>query len=413
LRRTDVIGVPLSVSIIDLHEFKLVNEALGPVLADMALVEVAQRIRRTVRLDDTVARLGGDEFAVLMVDGYTSVEALAAIERVLQAIAEPLSLDGQSATLSATAGVVTNRGEDSTALELLRNADTALTSAKASSPGHAVVFEATMAEEVSERLEMRNAFIEALENDHLRLVYQPIISTETGRIVSLEGLARWTHADRGPISPGVFIPLAEENDLITDVGRWALRTACEQVVAWDAQGIDGFTVSVNMSGQELRDDAVLARVGSVLDATGVDPGRIVIEITESVLIDDTDFVANRIRGLRELGVELAIDDFGTGYSSLSYLQRYEFDVLKIDRAFVGPLAGGKGAREREIVASIISLARGLGAKTVAEGIENHSEYKVLQDLGCDRAQGFLFYRPLEVENATDALISSRTEATAA
>jgi len=252
-----------------------------------------------------------------------------------------------------------------------------------------------------------------LETRGLRLAYQPIIDTFTGQIVSLEALARWTHPDRGEISPNVFIPIAESSGLISRLGDWALKTACKQVVAWDKAGYSFFTVSVNVSGHQLREDDYIQRVREILDATGVDPTRIIVEITESVLIDDTDFVASRIRSLRELGLALAIDDFGTGYSSLSYLQRYEFDYLKIDSGFVRPLGNDDDAQEREIVSAIVQLAQGLGAITVAEGIENVEEMTALEKLGCDRLQGFLFYRPIEVEAIEGALASSIDEAQAA
>lgn len=409
LRRTDVSGIPLSLAIIDLNDFKTVNDSLGPILADQALVECADRIRRTVRINDIVARLSGDEFGLLMPDGYSSVETVAVVERVLDAIREPFTLERRPVRLSATGGIAMNAGEDIPALELLRRADTALSIAKTTANGQALLFQEEMGREVNERLELRNGFANAIENDELRLVYQPIVSVSTGHIRSLEALARWTHPTLGPVSPSVFIPIAEESDQIHAVGEWALRSACEQIVAWDRAGISGFTVSVNMSGYQLRDDETVDKVAAILEETGVKPNRLVIEITESVLIDDSDFTRRRIAALRALGLSLAIDDFGTGYSSLSYLQRYDFDILKIDKAFVEQLANAENIREREIVRSIINLARGLSAVTVAEGIETHAEYKVLQNLGCDNGQGYLFYRPLEVSVVTAELVA-RTEA---
>ncbi len=406
IRRASVMAESVTIAIIDLDDFKTINDALGPVLADQVLIEVAQRIRRSIRISDTVARLSGDEFGVLMPDGYSSVEALAACERVLEDVARPFEIENRTISPHATAGLTTDANGESTATELLRNADVALTQAKTHMAGRALLYEDSMSHDVSERLELRTSFQQALTNGELRLAYQPIVDFDSGDIVSFEALARWRHPERGEISPAVFIPIAEDSNYISELGEWALRTACHQAIEWISAGFVDFTVSVNMSGHQLREVDVIPRVQAILDETGVDPERITIEITESVLIDDTDFIAERIRALRDMGVSLAIDDFGTGYSSLSYLQRYEFDILKIDRAFVSPLATDAGTREREIVAAIISLARGLGALTVAEGIEREEEFAMLSSLGCDRAQGFLFYRPTEVEDIPEIMAAA-------
>ncbi len=403
MRRSSISGTAVSIAIIDLDDFKTINDALGPVLADQALVEAGARIRRSVRLGDIVARLGADEFGVLMPDGYSSLEALASIERVLAELRLPFELDRHPLSLDATGGMSRDIGGEDTASVLLREADTALGTAKRHSPGKAVMFEEAMGSAVTERLDLRTGFERALQNDEMRLVYQPILDMSTGRIVSLEALSRWCHPDRGEVSPSVFIPIAEESNTISALGDWALRTACEQVNEWSRRGLSEFTVSVNMSGLTLVEDDMISRVSAILRQTKVDPSRIIIEITETVLIDDTEFIAERISKLRSLGLALAIDDFGTGYSSLSYLQRYEFDYLKIDQAFVRPLSAPENVKEREIVAAIVGLAQGLGAVTIAEGIENESEHEVLSDLNCDRAQGFLFHRPKEVSELFEIL----------
>ncbi len=406
-RRASVTGVRTVAVIVDLDDFKSINDDLGSDRADHVLVEVAQRIRRAVRLHDPVARLNGDEFGILLADGYSDIEALAAIERVLVEVGQPFAIDGIDVKLNATAGLVGDDDGRLDASQMLRRADTALSAAKATTPGGALVFEETMEEVISERLGLRRALDHALDNDLLRLAYQPILDAASGEIVSMEALSRWTHPDRGPVSPAVFIPIAEETGDIIRLGDWVIRSAARQIFAWEIAGFENFTVSVNMSGHQLREDDVITKVASIVEETGLDPSRLIVEITESVLIDDTDFIAQRLRDLRSLGVSLAIDDFGTGYSSLSYLQRYEFDILKIDRSFVIPLADPERIREREIVRSIISLARGLGAKTVAEGIEGEAEYEVLQELGCDRVQGFLFHQPLEVGQIPDVLARNR------
>ena len=406
IRRASISGASVAVAIINIDEFRSINEGLGPSLADQVLVEIAQSVRRAVRMNDIVARLNGDEFGILMPDGYSSLEAMHAVERVIREIREPINIGGHVLTLQASAGLVLDTDGSNTGVSLLRNADTALDAAKQEHRGETVIFEESMGEAVSERIELRNTLETAIRENQLRLVYQPIVSIETGAIISMEALARWEHPTRGAISPVVFIPIAESAGLIVELGDWALRSACTQVVNWAASGMDNFTVSVNMSGHQLREENIITRVKHILRDTGVDPRRITIEITESVLIDDTDFIAHRINALRDLGLKLAIDDFGTGYSSLSYLTRYEFDVLKIDRSFVIPLADPDRVREREIVNAMITLAQSLGAVTVAEGIEESEEFDVLRSLGCDYAQGYLFWRPLELEAVAQAFSDS-------
>lgn len=407
IRRSSVSGATIAVAIINVDQFRTVNEGLGPSLADQVLIEVAQAIRRSVRIRDVVARLNGDEFGVLMPDGYSAMEAVHAVERIIGEIASPITIGGHTLTLQSTAGVVLDSDGSNTGVSLLRNADTALDVAKNSHRGRTVLFEESMGEAASERIELRNTLETAIRENQLRLVYQPLVDIKSGEIVSMEALSRWEHPTRGNISPAVFIPIAESAGLISALGEWALRTACNQVVAWESEGMDGFTVSVNMSGHQLREENIIGRVRHILDETGISPGRITIEITESVLIDDTDFIAHRIEALRDLGLGLAIDDFGTGYSSLSYLTRYEFDVLKIDRSFVVPLGDPARVREREIVKAMIDLARSLGAVTVAEGIEEIPEFETLAELGCDYAQGYLFYYPLELDQVAPAFAKSR------
>ena len=403
LRRTSISASSVSLAIVNLDDFRLVNEGYGTVTADQVLIEVAHRIRQSVRLNDIVARLNGDEFGILMPDGYSAFEAERVVQRILEDVTEPITTNGRSISLRATAGLVLNGDGSATGIDMLRDADTALDTAKSTSRGSVVLFEEAMGKEASERIELRNLLKDALATKKLRLAYQPIVDIETGEIASLEALSRWQDDSRGNISPATFIPIAESAGMITELGEWALRTACEQVVEWARLGYDHFTVSVNMSGHQLREENVITKVSRILKETKVDPARITIEITESVLIDDTDFIAHRIRALRELGLRLAIDDFGTGYSSLSYLRRYEFDVLKIDRSFVIPLADDANKREREIVNAMIKLAQALGAITVAEGIEEAEEYGVLRTLGCDLAQGYLLWYPMESYEVIAAL----------
>lgn len=413
IRRSSVSNNGVAMAIINLDDFRLINEGYGTTIADELLIELSHRVRQAVRSEDSVARLNGDEFGILMPGGYSSVEAANVVERILEEFTEPVDVAGSTIVLRATAGLVMNSDDSVTGISLLRDADTALDAAKQTNRGGLLQFEDAMGEEVSERVLLRNMLNDAIQTDQLRLAFQPIVDMETGSIVSMEALSRWHHGDRGDIPPSTFIPIAEATGMISELGEWALRTACMHVVAWAEHGFDDFTVSVNMSGHQLREENMISEVKGVLDETGVDPSRMTIEITESVLIDDTDFIAERIRALRDLGLRLAIDDFGTGYSSLSYLRRYEFDVLKIDRSFVVPLANDINKREREIVNAMIKLAQALGAVTVAEGIEENEEYAVLRTLGCDYAQGFLFWHPIEGNDVLGVLDQQSADRSAA
>ncbi len=412
IRRTDITGSSLAVITFNIRDFKAVNDALAPTVADEVLINFSSLIRKTARLDDTVARLGGDEFVLLMRNAPSAADAVALAERILEVLAQPIFVDTHEITIQADAGVVFEADADVEAHNLVRDSNIALSVAKQSGSASVVLFEAAMALEVTERLELRSGITRGLEKDEFRLVYQPVIDIASGNVRSLEALSRWIHPRLGAISPLTFIEIAEQSDQIDAVGDWALRTACRQIRSWDEEGLSGFGVGVNMSVHQLRREDIVSRVLRIVDEAEVDPGLVTIEVTESVLIDNTDVVAARMRALRTAGFPLAIDDFGTGYSSLGYLQRYEFDILKIDKVFVDPLADPEREREREVVRSIISLARGLGAKTVAEGIEEQVQYEVLADLGCDYAQGYLMYRPLEVADCTEVLRSAPVRAKA-
>ena len=406
IRRASVFGSSVALAVINIDDFRLVNEGYGTAFADRVLIEVATRIRAASRRQECLARLNGDEFGLLFPNGYTEHDTEVVLDRVLSLLESPINIDGRSLAVRATAGIAIDSSGESSALEMLSQADTALDSAKKTHRGAVLHFESEMGIEVSSRVEIRNKLRTAIENEELRLNFQPVVDMATGRIVSLEALARWRDETLGDVSPGTFVPIAESGGMIVDLGDWALRCACNHLSEWTERGGVDVSVSVNMSAHQLRDDRILERVESILDETGVDRTRITIEITESVLLDDSNFIADRVQALRQLGVRLAIDDFGTGYSSLSYLSRYDFDYLKIDRSFVKPLRFDDNTREREIVNAMIKLAQALGARTVAEGIEENEEYAVLRTLGCDYAQGYLFFRPVEAEEVLGLLQKS-------
>ena len=406
IRRASVNETNLAVGIINIDDFRVINEGYGAEIADQVLIAFALRIRQAISQDAILSRLGGDEFGILLANSADEAEARHAIQEILDVLNRPIWVEGQSISVQSSAGLIVTDDTDSTAQSMLRKSSTALDSAKALDRGHIATFNDAMGAKVAERAELRDMLRVALQKNELRLVYQPILDIDSGKIVSFEALARWTVPDRGPISPAIFIPIAEASNLINDLGCWALRTACNQVKEWEKAGLTDFTVTVNFSGKQLLDPDVTTKVDEILTESAVLPERITIEITESVLIDDTETISARFRELRTLGVGLAIDDFGTGFSSLSYLRRYEFDLLKIDRSFVVSLGKEDNQRDRDIVSAMIFLAQSLGAKTVAEGIEHDAEFDALRSLGCDRAQGFLFWKPIEAEDVERVLRQS-------
>lgn len=402
-RRASVRKSSVAIAVIDIDDFRSVNDGYGTAVGDRVLLKLASRIKRVVRNDDAICRLSGDRFGVMFPTGYSTSEVEGLLERILEAIKQPVDIEGHTVVLSATSGVFIDNEFDSDAVTVLGHADTALDAAKQAHRGGLLHFRSEMGLEASTRIEIRNRLRLALNNDGLRLNFQPIVDLESGEIVSLEALARWHDPTLGEISPGTFIPVAESSGLISDLGAWALRRACEHLCEWDELGFDHITVSVNMSGHQLRDDRTVDQVRSILKETGVAAARITIELTESVLLDDTNFTAERIRKLRRLGLRLAIDDFGTGYSSFGYLRRYVFDIVKIDRSFVAPLRDDKNVRDREIVNAMVKLSQALGATTIGEGVERSEEHGVLRTLGCEQAQGYLFFGPTEAREIPELL----------
>jgi len=394
LDRADRHGTPLTVCFIDLDNFKIVNDSLGHSAGDALLVEVADRLRRATRPSDLVARLGGDEFTVL-VEGIGSASDLASMsKRIHDAIGAPMMIENRRVLVGASVGLaVREPGERQTASELLRAADLALYAAKGRGKAQTAMFEESMSVQAVDRLELESELRLALERDELELHYQPLVELEDGRVAELEALARWPHALRGQISPGEFIPLAEETGLIVALGRWVLNRACQQARVWREAGIRHLpTIAVNLSGRQLEEPGLVDDVRAALTANGLEPSILKLEITESVAIVDTPLILKSLRDLRELGVQLAIDDFGTGNSALNYLKRFHVDTLKIDRSFVEELAADE--RSAAMVQGIIAFAKSLGLSVTGEGVETTAQSDALRALGCDRAQGFLFARPL-------------------
>jgi len=386
-------GTQIAVLLLDVDQFKLVNDSLGHDAGDELLTAIAPRLLDAVRESDTVARLAADEFAVLCEGIQEDDDAIALGERIGASLREPVPVQGRELFVTASTGVVVSAHGAETTPDLLSHADAAMYRAKEAGRGRVVLYDELTRGGWVDRLRMETDLRLALERGELSLVYQPIVDLRDGRTRSVEALLRWTHPERGPIGPDVFIPVAEETGLIVEIGRWVLETAVAQVAEWQRTqpGARGLGVTVNVSGRQLFHESLVGDVERVAAESGIAPGTLGLEITESVLMDEGDAVTV-LEALRARGARLSLDDFGTGYSSLSYLKRFPLDTLKIDRAFVSGL--GTGQDDAALVATIVSMAGTLGLEVVAEGVETEEQLRLLRDLGCDRAQGFLLARPL-------------------
>jgi diguanylate cyclase (GGDEF)-like protein len=388
----------LAVLFIDLDDFKTVNDSLGHAAGDELLVSVASRLRVCLRPEDVVARLGGDEFAVMVEDAHDAEAAgVKVARRIMEAFVLPVGVGSESVSVYLSVGIATTHVGDFSAEELIRDADVAMYKAKTAGKGHFQVFHPSMGAAVLERHGLKEELRLAIERQELTLYFQPIVDIDTGELVAEEALVRWQHPRRGLVGPSEFVPFAEETGLILSLGQYVLEEACQQARRWEARsrsgggGGTGVAVHVNLSAVELRDPELVDRVRTTLATAGVDPRSIVFEITESVLLDDSERVSATIAALRELGARFALDDFGTGYSSLSYLHTLPFDMLKIAKSFVDGLA--RGGREASFVRMIIELARTLGVTVIAEGIETQEQVDALVTLECDLGQGFYLGRP--------------------
>lgn len=395
IARAERNGDPVAVLFIDVDNFKVVNDTLGHAVGDAALTEVATRIDACVRNSDTAARLGGDEFAVLLEDFRGEESPARMAQRILAELAGECEVEGHVLDLSASVGIARLQPGWTTD-ELIRNADIAMYMAKSSGKARYELFDADMHRAVVERLEMERDLSQALDRDEFVLHYQPIVSLEDRRIVGLEALLRWEHGQRGLVSPGHFIPVAEETGAILPIGRWVLFEAMRQTVVWQGRqpaGQKPLHISINVSMKQLAHGDLVADVQAALSETGIDPATVVLELTESALVDDTERTTVILTELKRLGVRLAIDDFGTGYSSLSYLQRFPLDILKIDRSFVEGVV--RGTQSPALVRAIVEMSRSLELETVAEGIERDEELERVRAMHCELGQGFLFARPAE------------------
>jgi diguanylate cyclase (GGDEF)-like protein/PAS domain S-box-containing protein len=395
----------VAILFLDLDRFKVINDSLGHAAGDQLLVSVATRLKNCIRAEDTVARMGGDEFAVLVQGVARADHAVRVAKKLLAVLERPCRVSGHDVVAGASIGIVTSTPAHSGA-DLLREADIALYRAKAAGRGRCELFDATMAARALERLHLEAELRQGLERGEFEVYYQPKIDLASGKLAGMEALVRWRHPSRGLVAPDAFIPLAEETGLICPLGQWVLEEACRQTRRWNERGLDPrCEVSVNLSARQFAQPALVDDVARALRETGVNPGDIQLEITESTAMGDAPATVETLRRLKALGVQLALDDFGTGYSSLAYLRRFPIDVLKIDRAFVASLLSS--SEDASIIDAVVSLGHALKLSVVGEGVETESEARELVALGCDLGQGYFFARPLPREGADQFIEQSR------
>jgi diguanylate cyclase (GGDEF)-like protein len=397
-------GRGLAVMLLDLDRYKNVNDSLGHVFGDRLLKSVAGRLAAVVRETDTVARLGGDEFGVLLegIAGREDVEVVAG--KVVEAMSAAFDLEGRRLYVTPSMGAARYPQDGDAPEPLLRHADAALYHAKGHGGNRFQLFTPDLSYNAFDRLLLENSLRSALQRDELRVHYQPQIDLRVGRLVGLEALVRWQHPERGLLSPGVFIPVAEETGLIMPIGRWVLENACRQLAEWLQAGLPRLRVAVNLSAKQLVQDDLVEVVAGVLEQTRLPPDLLELELTESVLMHASEGPMRRLETLASMGVSLAIDDFGTGYSSLSYLKRFTFHRLKIDRGFVsGVTANGD---DQAIALAVISLAHSMGLTVLAEGVEQEAQLAFLREHQCDEVQGYLLGRPMPPERVREVMEES-------
>jgi diguanylate cyclase (GGDEF)-like protein/PAS domain S-box-containing protein len=406
LKRALVSGSPVGILFLDLDHFKLINDSLGHHAGDALLRAVAPRLRDHLRPGDVVSRFSGDEFGVVIDRLADEGEAVAIADRVAAAFAQPFSLDGVEHFVSASIGVAVARPADLGAADaelLIRDADAAMYRAKEEGRSRCVLFDAEMRATAKRRLETERELRHALDGEQLALHYQPVVGLRTGEISGLEALVRWRHPERGLLDPAEFVSIAEDSGLIEPIGRWVQERACRQVIEWHEQRPDArpFDVAVNLSARQVAHRDLPATIAEAVARTGLDPCHLRLEITESVLVEESAAAIASLEALNEIGVRLVLDDFGTGYSSLAYLNRFPFHALKIDRSFIDGL--GIEQERTAIVEAIIGMARALSLEVIAEGVENEVQLAELRRLGCDYAQGHLFHAAMPASEVSRLL----------
>jgi diguanylate cyclase (GGDEF)-like protein/PAS domain S-box-containing protein len=393
-------GSNVAVLFIDLDDFKNINDSLGHAAGDLVLVEISSRLRGRLRLHDRAARFGGDEFAVLLTDVYGDSDVTLVADRIVEELSRPVELMGQEVRLGVSVGIAVDDDSSQNPEDLLRAADVAMYEAKAQGKGRWAIFVSGMADQTLERFEISNSLATAIENDELMVYYQPILDLGSGRTRGVEALVRWNHPVRGMVNPGAFIPLAERNGLIVPLGRSVLEKAVAQVASWRRAGHDLYA-SVNISPVQLQRDGIVDEVLEIVDNAGMDREAVVLELTESALINDFELIVARIDALRDAGLRVAIDDFGTGHATLRYAEEFAADILKIDQTFVARL---ETQDDSTIISTVLTIAEGMGAQTIAEGIEVPEQHRRLLALGCQLGQGYYFTRPAPADTITELLV---------
>lgn len=395
----------VAVAFLDLDHFKAINDSLGHAQGDLLLKEVAQRLAAAMRESDTVSRFGGDEFAFLLPDMKTESDAATIADKVLEQFVAPFRLSNMDITITPSLGLATFPRSGRDADTLLKNADAAMYQAKNKGRNTYQFFSDEMNARALQRLLLTNDLRLALDRGELFLEYQPQMDMAQNRLLGFEALLRWDHPENGKIPPGSFIPLAEETGLILPIGRWVLKTACEQSLAWEKK-FGPITVAINLSPKQFKEPNLVQTVKQTLAETGLNPRRLELELTESMLMDNAEDTIETLRDLRSLGIRLSIDDFGTGYSSLNYLKHFPIDRLKIDQSFICGVPENRD--DAAITASVIALARSLGLQVLAEGVETAEQLEYLLEKGCTDMQGYLCAPPLPVE-ALDAFIAQQVQ----
>ena len=386
LPRANRAGQIVALIFLDLDGFKFTNDTYGHTLGDDLIKLVAQKLARSLRVDDTVARIGGDEFVIMLCDVYTATDVEQITQQMLNAFSVPFNVDGRTLHITASAGVSLYPKDGQNYETLLKYADIAMYSAKEAGRNCLRFFTAEMASHTEQRVELEAAMHSALANDEFELQYQPQIDLKTGEICSAEALMRWQHVSLGVMSPVRFIPLAEATGLILPIGEWVLRTACRELKVWHQQGHQNLSIAVNISPRQFQQQDVVKLVREALQQTGIPPACLHLELTESVILQNSDVVIETLRELKALGVILAMDDFGTGYSGLGYLKRFPIDIIKIDQSFILDMIANPDAAS--IIRAILAMAQSLNLKTVAEGVETREQMDFLIANGCDVIQGF-------------------------
>jgi len=388
---------------VDLDRFKIINDSLGHLAGDELLIACAARLKTCITEQNTLARLGGDEFTILLEQVIHVSDAVAVAQKILHKFATPFELDNRRLTITVSIGIVIGDCEYRQETDLLRDADTAMYHAKEQGKARYEIFTQQMYLDVRRRLELENELREAIANQELVLYYQPIFALDHLNLTGFEALVRWQHPRRGMISPGEFIPLAEETGLIIPLGEWVMSQACRQLKTWqDKFPMASLLMSINVAGEQLRDPNFLSTMDRIIAQTQINSQHLKLEITESMLIDNTEYVITLLQQIKNRQIKLAIDDFGTGYSSLSYLPQFPIDILKIDRSFVSKM--NLEQQNLEIVKTIITLAQVLDLQIIAEGIETDEQHQTLKSLGVEFAQGYLFSKPLTPEQAEMIII---------